>query len=128
MEDLEHDPIYADTIIETSRIYFHVFEHRVLKPDAMRHMNRALVHLQGKLGEANPLITDSTIFTVLALGMLAEELGEFETAKKHIRGLDQLIKFRGGMKALGGKRALQIKCCRSVHQILKSHSIFVLDD
>ncbi|RVX71999.1 hypothetical protein B0A52_04597 [Exophiala mesophila] len=112
MEDLKSDPLYADTIIETSQTYFHVFQHRVLKPDALRHMNRALVHLQGKLGEASPVITDSIIFLVLALGMLMEELGDFETARKHIRGLHQLIKFRGGMKALGEKRALQIKCCR----------------
>ncbi|KAK9238879.1 hypothetical protein V1525DRAFT_387078 [Lipomyces kononenkoae] len=95
------------------------------------HVNKTLVLLQKKLAETNLVITDSTIFTVLALAMLSGALDDLEATKKHIHGLYQLIKLRGGMEALARKYALQIKGCRlDLRFALKTGSkpLFFADD
>lgn len=79
---------------------------------ALMHMTRGIRLLRNRIGMQNFATTDATIFLVLALGMFSEAHGELDAAKKHLRGLYQLVQLRGGIQALASKRFLQIKCCR----------------
>lgn len=79
---------------------------------ALVHMNRGIRLLRKRIRAQDFASTDATIFLVLALGMFSEAHGELDAAQKHLYGLHQLVRLRGGIKALSGKRFLQIKCCR----------------
>ena len=112
--DLKTDTVYAHTVLYVAQVYFDVFKSQTFGPTAIVHTNKTIARLQNQLAEANLAITDSTIFTVLALAMASASQNDLEAAKKHLHGLSQLIKLRGGIPALNQKWSLQIKCCRFV--------------
>lgn len=112
--DLNHDPTYCHTLVYTARTYFDAIRGQDSEPTLIMHMNNAIVVVQNKLADANLVVADSTIFTVLALAMISEVLGDAEAATKHLHGLYELIKLRGGVASLAKKHTLQIKCCRYV--------------
>lgn len=117
-EDLSRDSTYGHIILYVAHAYFDFVKSRRFGPAAMMHTNETISLLQKTLAQAHLIVTDSTLFTVLALAMVAEVSDDLETAKNHIRGLHQLILLRGGMPAISQKRTLQIKCCRFVHRTM----------
>ncbi|KAJ9273845.1 hypothetical protein DTO212C5_124 [Paecilomyces variotii] len=129
--DLSHDPAYAHTILSTARAYFDFVGSQTFGPRAIMHMNKTMFRLRNKLAETDLVITDSTIFTVLALVLISEALDDHEAAQKHLHGLHELVKLRGGIKGLAQKPLLQIKCCRiDLSLALKTGSkpLFFTDD
>lgn len=112
--DLSHDPAYAHTVLSTARAYFDFVGSQTFGPRAIMHMNKTMFRLRNKLAETDLVITDSTIFTVLALVLISEALDDHEAAQKHLHGLHELVKLRGGIRGLSQKPLLQIKCCRLV--------------
>lgn len=120
--DLKSDPVYAHTVLYVAQVYFDVIKSQILGPTAIVHTNKTIARLQRQLAEANLEITDSTIFTVLALAMASASQNDLEAAKKHLHGLSQLIKLRGGMPALNQKWSLQIKCLRFVLSYQNKHT------
>ena len=111
-EDLSHDPAYAKTILHSAQVYFDVVKRQTFGPTVVMHMNMAIILQRKRLAATSLTIIDSIIFFVLALAMFSEALDDLEVAKKHLHGLYQLIKLRGGVAALDEKHSLQIKCCR----------------
>ncbi|CAK7203231.1 hypothetical protein SEUCBS139899_005962 [Sporothrix eucalyptigena] len=79
---------------------------------ALIHMTRGIQLLRKRVSMLDFSSTDATIFLALALGMFSEAHDELEAAQKHLSGLFQLVRLRGGIKALSDRRFLQIKCCR----------------
>ncbi|KAJ9137498.1 hypothetical protein NKR23_g9042 [Pleurostoma richardsiae] len=110
--DLSQDPAYVHTVLYSAQAYFDSFRSQSLGLRATIHMNKAIVFLRKTLGQPNLVITDSLIFVVLALALISEALGEVDAAQKHLHGLCQLIKLRGGIAAIAQKHSLQVKCCR----------------
>lgn len=126
LEDLSRDPAYVHTVLYVAQAYFAFVKSQTsLSPMAIMHMNKTMIILRNKLAEANPVLTDSTIYTVLALASVSEALDDLDTAKQHLNGLHQLIRLRGGISALAQKPSLQIKCCRYVPACLESAHSFV---
>ncbi|KAH8705808.1 hypothetical protein BGW36DRAFT_368201 [Talaromyces proteolyticus] len=111
-ESLSYDPAYAQAVLYTAQAYFDFVKSRVLGPKAIRHINATMHLLQQSLAEPNEATSDSTIFTIMALAMVSDVLGDLETAKKHLLGLYQVISTRGGIETLSQNRSLQVKCCR----------------
>ena len=116
VDELELDPTYLQTVSYVAHSYFDAVKEQPSGPSAIAHTNRALVILQQRFAQTDMVVTDSVIFTVLALAMMAQSIDDLETAEKHIHGLHRLIELRGGLKALGEKRLLQFKCCRFVYR------------
>ena len=121
-EDMHHDPSYAHNVYYSALAYFDVVKSQTFGPTAIMHTNKAIVLLQKKLGEPSKIVTDSILYVVLMLAMFSEALDDLETVEKHIHGLHQLIKLRGGIGTLSQKHSLQIKCCRFVCLPVKVHS------
>ncbi|GAD92297.1 hypothetical protein PVAR5_0887 [Paecilomyces variotii No. 5] len=112
--DLSHDPAYAHSVLSTAQAYFDLASSQTFGPTAIVHMNKTMFLLRNKLAEADLVITDATIFTVLALVLFSKALDDHAAAQKHLYGLHELVKIRGGIVSLSHKPLLQMKCCRSV--------------
>ncbi|OKL57909.1 hypothetical protein UA08_06443 [Talaromyces atroroseus] len=106
------DPAFGQTVWHSARAFFNISKSNAMESVTNMEINKAIVMLRQKLAYPGFLITDSTIFTVLALAMISEAFRDYEAAKQHIHGLYQMIKLRGGINALSQKHPLQLKCCR----------------
>ena len=112
-DDLARDPPYAQSVSEVASVFFDIGRCRNASLQVLVHMSSAIGQLRMALGEAELVVTDSMIFIVVALALVSQAFDEDnDSAVTHIRGLHQLIKLRGGVAALAGKRSLQVKCCR----------------
>jgi hypothetical protein len=114
-EDFCHDPAFGQTVWHGARAFFITNRSQTIESATILEINKAIFMLRQKLADIDFLITDSTIFTVLALAMISEVYNYHEAAKQHLRGLYQMIKLRGGIDALSQKHNLQFKCCRLVY-------------
>jgi hypothetical protein len=114
LDDFSQDPEYAHTVLYVSRTYFSCIQNQSFGPKILTHINRATHQLQTLLCEGSPVITDGTMLTVLGLALVSLNFGDLEAAKKHVSGMRDLIRFRGGIQTLSQKHSLQIKCCRYV--------------
>ncbi|CAH0022284.1 unnamed protein product [Clonostachys rhizophaga] len=111
LEDMSHDPLYSYTLSHIARSYLdtvgkgHMFTGVTL-------INKAMAELRKKFTEANFIITDSVLLTVLCLALISDMFGDIDATRKHLNGLWQLIKLRGGLLGLTEKYSLRIKCSR----------------
>jgi hypothetical protein len=71
--------------------------------EAAMRIDRCIVGLQRKNSQTNVATTDSTVFIVLALILVSQLLGELGPAKKHLKGLYDLLQLHGGVTALSKK-------------------------
>ncbi|CAG9988221.1 unnamed protein product [Clonostachys byssicola] len=111
LEDMSHDPLYSDTLFHIARSYLDtVGKGHMLTGVTL--INKAMAELRKKLTEANFIITDSVLLTVLCLALISDTLGDLDAAIKHVNGLWQLIKLRGGLLGLTEKYSLRVKCSR----------------
>lgn len=113
-EDLSRDATYSQVVLHTAQTYFDTVKSGIYGPNAMRHMNRAMLVLRKKLLHGNEAISDSTIFAITTIAMASEIFGDLESAKKHLNGLYQVLHVRGGIITLAHSRLLQFKCFRFV--------------
>jgi hypothetical protein len=113
IDDMSQDPLYSDTLFHIARSYLdtvgkgHMFTGVTL-------INKAMAELRKKLTEANFIITDSVLLTVLCLALISDTLGDIDATRKHLNGLWQLIQLRGGLLGLTAKYSLRVKCSRFV--------------
>ncbi len=117
-EDLGRDPAYVHALMFMVHGYFDIVGHQNYGRQAIIHMTNAVALLQKTLANDRPTVSDSTIFVVLALGMVAEALGDLDTTAKHRNGLYQLIRLRGGITTLRDKPSIQLKACRCVYRVI----------
>ncbi|VUC27885.1 unnamed protein product [Clonostachys rosea] len=111
LEDMSHDPVYSDTIFYIARSYLDtVGKGHILTGVSL--VNKAMAELRNRLNEANFIITDSVLLTVLSLALISDTLGDPDATRKHMNGLWQLIKLRGGLLGLTEKYSLRVKCSR----------------
>jgi len=87
---------------------------------AQAHFVKALSILQQRLANSDNEIStsDSTILIVVGLTMVATFRGDYKTALKHLRGLQNMVMLRGGFAALEENKQLQTKIFRQVEPIL----------
>ena len=60
------------------------------------HLAKALRHLQTSLDDEREAIKLSTMAVVASLAMVTVIVGDFETAGKHMDGLQKMVELRGG--------------------------------
>ncbi|KAB5566846.1 hypothetical protein GE09DRAFT_1284560 [Coniochaeta sp. 2T2.1] len=109
-EDLAQDIAYAQSVSNIASVYFDIINSRNQEFQKLIHTGTSLGPLRAQLAAGTDVaVTDSTIFTVVALALRSEDLDATST---HMHGLQQMIRLRGGISALSTKRSLQIKCCR----------------
>lgn len=81
--------------------------------EAARMLAKLLPLVQASIEDSSRAVTDSTISAVLALATSADISGDLTNLRKHVGGLNSLVKLRGGVANLPHTE-LQIKCCRFV--------------
>jgi len=111
VEDLSSDPAYFQAVSYCAQTYFDIIRSKTFRAVALMHIDRSIVSLQHRITQKSLATTDSTIFLIIALILVAKLLGDLESARKHLRGLRELLQFRGGITALS-KKLLRFKCCR----------------
>lgn len=95
-----------------------------------RYLRLTIQHLQEKLDDPRQQTDDVTIGVVIALGMVADAVGDTEAARAHISGLRQMAKLRGGPDAFGKNNPVLVKLYRyAVNKNIKmvQHTIYPAD-
>ncbi|KAH8671617.1 hypothetical protein BX600DRAFT_251067 [Xylariales sp. PMI_506] len=110
--EVNQDPNYINIAWYISTTYFAIAGTPTFTRDAVMHMNKAIALVQEKLAEPSSATADSTLFCVLALAIVSDDIESHDMAMVHLEGLSKLIKLRGGMASLAHRRALQLKACR----------------
>ncbi|KAL7941240.1 hypothetical protein V8C42DRAFT_335722 [Trichoderma barbatum] len=101
-ELMTQDAAYLHTVVFSSQTYF-MHTSNQESPGAgkmvMMHHSRALQLLRERLAAKHEevKISDPTILVVLALAGHAHMVNDYETAKKHIDGLQRIVNLRGGL-------------------------------
>jgi len=88
--------------------------HDQLSTLACFHYSQTLQLLQARLNESDQTraISDSTIMVVITLAQAAELTGDFAAVANHVKGLNQIVRLRGGVRALHTHNNIQVKVCR----------------
>jgi Fungal specific transcription factor domain len=111
-EYLLSDAPFLHSILWTTQAYFDWIQGTRISEKALIHESKAITLLQERLNHPRIAVRDTTIAVVVNLVLTAALVGQFSTARKHMRGLYQILKLRGGLKQLKGNSQLQIKICR----------------
>lgn len=91
------------------------------------HLLKTLRLLQDRLDAPHDpqSITDATIMVVSVLALTAELHGDMAAADVHMRGLERMIKLRGGLEMLRFDNSrLPAKVCRFVYNTLQNETAF----
>jgi hypothetical protein len=112
-EYIAKDPSYLHAVVFTSQSYLDGARGKTaLGQLAAKHLAKTLVLLQQRLQDESLATSESTIGTVVALVLIADAVGDMETAVKHLDGLCRIIELRGGVSSLSHAIQLQVKVCR----------------
>lgn len=78
------------------------------------HYARTLQLLQARLMEHDETnaVSDATIIVVIMLATVAGLMNDYATLENHIRGLEKIVKLRGGVRALTTHTNMPVKVCR----------------
>ncbi|KUJ11890.1 uncharacterized protein LY89DRAFT_722304 [Mollisia scopiformis] len=79
------------------------------------HYAKTLQILQSRLHDFDKTsaISDSTIMVVITLATIAEISKDLAGVETHIKGLEKIVKLRGGVRALDTNNNMQVKVCRA---------------
>lgn len=79
------------------------------------HYAQTLQLLQSRLYEFDQTsaISDATIMVVITLATISELMGDFNAVANHIKGLQKIVKLRGGVRALTSHHNMQVKVCKA---------------
>ncbi|KAK3990681.1 hypothetical protein QBC44DRAFT_324597 [Cladorrhinum sp. PSN332] len=113
LEYLAHDRAYLECVLSAAQAFLDWAHERKIGKLTIQHLNSAMNNLRQTLAECPQTPTDSTMAVVVTLSMMADMLQDYDAARKHIEGLYQLIKMRGGIRALQYNPQLQIKVLRA---------------
>ena len=97
---------------------------RISRQAAFHHA-RTLQILQTRLdafqqGQWDVACSDSTIIVIIFLAAAAEHTGDLVAVENHVYGLLEIVRLRGGVKAMNTHNNLQVKVCRYASNLLKS--------
>jgi len=89
-------------------------------PATVHYLTNTLNFLQQNLnnpgngtGPSDIATSDSTIAAVQCLVLMADAVGDIDSAEKHMRGMFQLVALRGGIRALAYNPQVQFKVLRT---------------
>lgn len=103
-----HSMMFSVRVVEDKASQLH------LNRLACFHYAQTLQLLQVRLSESDYTcaISDATIMVVIMLASMAELMNEHATVANHIRGLERIVRLRGGVKALNTHTNMHVKVCR----------------
>ncbi|KAH8651443.1 hypothetical protein BX600DRAFT_554262 [Xylariales sp. PMI_506] len=120
MNGITSDLTVTHCILFITHKYFDILDRGHHKQTAMIHLSRTLELLQQKLETVDLATSNSTIAVVQILTLAADLLGDEDSAKKHLQGLQRIVNLRGGLGALRESRTLQAKVCScDIHIAMK---------
>ena len=108
------DAAFHHSLLWTTQAYFDWIKGDGLSAKALFHEAKTLQLLQSRINDPELALRDTTIAVVVTLVMVSALVGHVSVVKKHMKGLDQIITLRGGMRELAKNAQLQIKVCRYV--------------
>lgn len=115
MANLMTDPLYMHSVIFSVESFLDGYLHRQSSITHL-HFLIAIQMLQDRLNDPAQLhvsASDSTIMTVIVLGLAAELIGDGPTAEAHMQGLAKMVHLRGGFDGLREENSrLPAKICR----------------
>lgn len=79
---------------------------------ARLHLGKALGHLQRSLDDREKAVELSTMAVVASLATAAIISRDFDTATKHMDGLQRMVELRGGLQCLGPGSMIEHKARR----------------
>ncbi|OKL62671.1 hypothetical protein UA08_01177 [Talaromyces atroroseus] len=112
-EYLQRDALFLHSALWTAQSYFDCIQGFQVSERALFHECKAINQVQKRLNYPQTAVNDATIAVVVNFVLTTALVGHFSTAKKHMAGLYQLLKLRGGLRQLKGNSQLQIKICRA---------------
>lgn len=78
------------------------------------YLGNTISLLNKQLQDCHMQLHDSTVAVVISLAMIADAMGDTNACKTHIKGLNQMIRARGGLGAFRSNGHVQMKICRWV--------------
>lgn len=115
LEPMWNDLACLHFTVFIGHVYFNRLRGREARNEtAMVHFAKTLAILRQRfaVGNVEASTSDSTILVVIGLVMAANALGEFQTARQHLSGLQSMVTLRGGMAAFRANKQLQVKMFR----------------
>ena len=80
-------------------------------PKALYHLSRTFALVKERL-ESDNALSDSTIAIVVSL-IIQEQIRQQQSAAAiHVKGLERIVKLRGGLSQLEGNISLVLKICK----------------
>ena len=111
MEDLFSDTAYLHIITFAARAFFDKVadpQIRTTDQEVTLHFVQGVQILRERLisGDEEVKVSNSTVRVVLLLTVGAYMMGEYETAKYHMKGLCKMISLRGGLVTITSKKLM----------------------
>ncbi|KAK0704876.1 hypothetical protein B0H67DRAFT_603885 [Lasiosphaeris hirsuta] len=110
---LAYDKAYVYSVLFTTRAFFDYIRDQTIGHEAIAYLQNSLEFLRLNLADRDAQTSDSTIAVVLSLALMSDLIGDSKSAEAHLKGLYQMVKLRGGIKALRTNSQLQKKVCRT---------------
>lgn len=78
------------------------------------HYAQTLQLLQARLNAIDQMsaLSDATIMVVVTLATTAELTGDLVAVETHVKGLEKIVRMRGGVQALNTHNNMHVKVCR----------------
>ncbi|KAK4182578.1 hypothetical protein QBC35DRAFT_395685 [Podospora australis] len=113
VEPLAYDRAYTHSILFATQAFFDWAREKRFSNIVFGHLNRCISSLRENLLDNERAVSDSTIATVITLGLMADLIGDVEAERKHVEGLYKLVQLRGGIRQLSHNQQLQSKALRT---------------
>lgn len=103
-----HSLLFSTGVLETT------ISQAGISQRACFHYSQTLRLLQARLNDPKQAhaTSDATIMVVLFLASMAHVANEHTTAAIHIKGMEKMLRLRGGLQSLGSHHNMQVKVCR----------------
>jgi hypothetical protein len=107
------DPCYLHSMMFSLRAFVEKTSQSQLGHLACFHYAQTLRLLQSRLDEfkKTSAVSDATIMVVITLATVAGLTKDFSAVENHVKGLEKIVRLRGGLRALNTHN-MQVKVCR----------------
>lgn len=112
--DLAQSPAMVHSMLFTAQAFRDVMLRMPIGEVAQVHLSQSLHYLQQSLNDTDFATSTTTMAVVTSLATTAAFFGEFDTAKKHMDGLYQMVNLRGGLGAFGSGSMVAYKAQRYI--------------
>ncbi|KAI1333127.1 hypothetical protein F5Y16DRAFT_4135 [Xylariaceae sp. FL0255] len=107
------DPAILHSMLFSTRAMSQLSRFCAELPEAVIHLRECVRLVNERLGSSPPILTDSTIAVVATVAFVEKSMGRHDNWKIHMRGLQEIIRLRGGIGALHSNRILCNKIQRA---------------